>query len=301
MTNEELFFKEFNAMVLALRAYNGPVNIYNIPLPDINFHRELHEIAYIQGIETEYYKKLNESKALIWKEGKLKRRKFDYLGKYMTDSEGNVITEEVTLPQDCIAVVSEIQIGVPYKFKTDEPFAYVDMVKRDDKIYYVYIIPKKYCYKVNQTALVINTNKMRIYYQGIGLVLKNGTVIYLYVIPYKPTQKERGYRILCSHTDVDYSNEFVAIRDFWLQNNYMFNPALCNLYEGTKGRTNAALIEFPTVLDEYECFNIDKSMANDNLDEFNLDSTFQDSQSPLQGEDFLNMKRREKATRNEDY
>ena len=294
MTNEELFFKEFNAMVLALRAYNGPVNIYDMPLPDIPFHRELHEIAYIQGIETEYYNKLNESEAIIWKEGKLKRRKFDYRGEYMTDSDGNVITEEVTLPQDCIAIVSEIRIGVPYKFKTEEPFAYVDMVKRDDKIYYVYIVPKKYCYKINQTALILNTNKMRVYYQGIGLTLKNGSIVYLYVIPYKPTQKERGYRVLCSHTNIDYSKEFVAIRDYWLQNNYMFNPALCNLYEGTKGRNNATLIEFPTVLDEYERFNIDKPMSNDTLDEFELDNNFQDTESSPQGEAFLNSKRREK-------
>lgn len=294
MTNEELFFKEFNAMVLALRAYNGPVNIYDMPLPDIPFHRELHEIAYIQGIETEYYNKLNESEAIIWKEGKLKRRKFDYRGEYMTDSDGNVITEEVTLPQDCIAVISEIRIGVPYKFKTEESFAYVDMVKHDDKIYYVYIVPKKYCYKINQTALILNTNKMRVYYQGIGLTLKNGSIVYLYVIPYKPTQKEKGYRVLCSHTNIDYSKEFVAIRDYWLQNNYMFNPALCNLYEGTKGRNNAALIEFPTVLDEYERFNIDKPMSNDTLDEFELDNNFQDTESSPQGEAFLNSKRREK-------
>lgn len=294
MTNEELFFKEFNAMVLSLRAYNGPVNIYDMPLPDIHFHRELHEIAYIQGINTEYYNKLNDSEALIWKEGKLKRRKFDYRGEYMLDAEGNVLTEEVTLPQDCIAVVSEIQIGVPYKFKTEEPFAYVDMVKRNDKIYYVYIVPKKYCYKINQTALVLNTNKMRVYYQGIGLTLKNGSVIYLYVIPYKPTQKEKGYRVLCSHTDVDYTNEFVAIRDYWLQNNYMFNPALCNLYEGTKGRNNAAMIEFPTVLDEYERFNMEKPMSVDTLDEFKLDDGIPDTTSSLQGEDFLNMRRREK-------
>ena len=294
MTNEELFFKEFNAMVLSLRAYNGPVNIYDIPLPDVHFHRELHEIAYIQGINTKYYNKLNDSEALIWKEGKLKRRKFDYRGEYMLDTEGNVLTEEVTLPQDCIAVVSEIQIGVPYKFKTEESFAYVDMVKRNDKIYYVYIVPKKYCYKINQTALVLNTNKMRVYYQGIGLTLKNGSVIYLYVIPYKPTQKEKGYRVLCSHTDVDYTNEFVAIRDYWLQNNYMFNPALCNLYEGTKGRNNAAMIEFPTVLDEYERFNMEKPMSVDTLDEFELDDGIPDTTSSLQGEDFLNMRRREK-------
>ena len=135
---------------------------------------------------------------------------------------------------------------------------------------------------------------MRVYYQGIGLTLKNGSIVYLYVIPYKPTQKERGYRVLCSHTNIDYSKEFVAIRDYWLQNNYMFNPALCNLYEGTKGRNNAALIEFPTVLDEYERFNIDKPMSNDTLDEFELDNNFQDAESSPQGEAFLNSKRREK-------
>ena len=54
------------------------------------------------------------------------------------------------------------------------------------------------------------------------------------------------------------------------------------------------MIEFPTVLDEYERFNMEKPMSIDTLDEFELDDGIPDTTSSLQGEDFLNMRRREK-------
>ena len=59
-------------------------------------------------------------------------------------------------------------------------------------------------------------------------------------------------------------------------------------------KTLVDLLKYPTVLDEYERFNIDKPMSNDTLDEFELDNNFQDTESSPQGEAFLNSRLRER-------
>lgn len=264
-TNEEIFFKEFNQMVYQLKANNGVVNLYDIPLPPLPFKMEKREIAAIGNIEEEYYSKLNNSEALLWSNGQLKRRRFDYKGEYMKDKEGNQIFDDVNLPHGCVAVISDIKIGVPLKFKPKEYFEYVDMIYKNNEdgsksIFYVYIVPRKYCYKINQVALVINTNKMRSYYDGIGITLKNGSTIYLYTIPYKPSKQERGYRIIHTKTSNDFSMELNAIKDYWLKTNYMFNPEMCIMNEGTKGRENMAIQALPTVMDEYIRFDPSISM-----------------------------------------
>lgn len=261
-TNEEIFFKEFNQMINQLKATNGVLDLYNLPLPNYNFRVEKSEIVAIGGIEVEYYEKLNNSECLLWSWGQLKRRKFDYKGEYIKDKDGNQIFVDVTLPHECVAVVSDIVIGVPLKFKSEEHFEYVDMITRreNNKIYYVYIIPRKYCYKINQVALVANTNKMRSYYDGIGITLKNGNILYLYTIPYKPSKQIRGYRIIHTKTNNDFSKELTLIKDYWLKNNYMFNPEKCAIMEGIKGRDNLAIQSLPVVMDEYIRFDPSKNM-----------------------------------------
>lgn len=274
-TNEEIFYKEFNQMVYQLKANNGVLDLNTIPLPSLPFRVEQREQVVIGNIEVDYYSKLNDSEALLWSNGQLKRRKFDYKGEFMKDKNGNQIFTDVTLPHNCVAVISPIQIGVPLKFKTEEHFEFVDTINRNNPDgtktpYYIYIIPRKYCFKLNQVALVINTNKMRVYYDGLGITLRNGNTVYLYTIPYKPTQQQKGYRVLHTKTTNDFSAELVAIRDYWLEKGYMFNPAKCVLNEGVKGRENVALQLMPTVLDEYIRFDPSVSLDS-NSDEFILE------------------------------
>lgn len=270
-TNEEIFYKEFNQMINQLKAMNGVVNIYDIPLPSFPFKVEQRDLVAIGNIGVDYYSKLNDTEAILWSNGQLKRRKFDYKGEFMKDKNGNQIFVDVTLPHDCVAVISSIQIGVPLKFKSDEHFEYVDVINRNNPDgtktpHYVYIIPRKYCFKLNQVALVINNNKMRVYYDGLGITLKNGNTIYLYTIPYKPSTQQRGYRVIHTKTSNDFTEELTAIRNYWLEQNYMFNPTKCVLNEGTKGRDNVALQVMSASLDEY--IRLDPSVSMDNQNEF---------------------------------
>lgn len=266
MTLDEMFAKEFKNMLSQRKAYSGVVGLYDLQLPKELDNRkiETHNKVLIHGVSDEYYSKLNDTEAVLMSRPDLKRRKFDYKGEFIRDKKTDeFITEEVDVPRNCVAIVSSEKIGVPLKYKPKEDMIFVDVIEKDaNDIRYIYIIPKKYCYKLNQTALVISHNKMRVYYNGMGLALQNGNVIYLYTIPYKPSNSERSYRVICTKTGLDYSAELNSIRDFWLKNGVLFDYQMCSLEDGVKGRNNVAYEDLPQVLDNYIRYDPEKSLAD---------------------------------------
>lgn len=266
MTLEEMFCKEFTKM-LSVRKANSPVlDLHSLEVPEeCNKGILKYNKVYIKGISEEYYSKLNNTEALIWSGGKLVRRKFDYKGEYIKDKDGKYKVEDVPVPHNAIAVISDVKIGVPNKFKSPENFAYVDMIQSkgnsSDKRY-IYIVPREYCFKLNQTALVLSLTKLRTYYQGMSMAFTNGYTVFVYVVPYKPTANTaKPYRILTTKTSIDYSEELKAIQQLWMQRGYIFTPELCALEEGYKGRDNIAYEVMPVVLDEYIRYDEDKSMS----------------------------------------
>lgn len=265
---DEMFYREFNQMLSQRKAQLGVVNLYDLALPEsvANSTIDTHDKVYISGIDDEYYSKLNGTEAILLSRPNLKRRKFDYKGEFIK-KDGNYVFEEVDVHNKCVAVVSNTKLGVPLKYKPKEDFTYVDIIDKEKEdgsrdIRYIYIVPKKYCYKLNQVALVLSLNKMRVYYSGIGMALQSGTVVYLYTIPYKPSKSERSYRCLGTKTELDFSQELTDIRDFWLKNNMLFDYASCELPEGVRGRSNVAYEEFPQVLESYIRYNPEKSLAD---------------------------------------
>ena len=268
-TNDEIFAKEFKEMMQYRRGICDNKNLYDIPLPNGSenyFRKENHEMCIIRGIEDEYYSKLNNTEAIIWSKGQLRSRLFDYKGEFQKDKEGNIKKEDVTLPHGCIAIFSDVNIHVPnkYKPKDKELFEYVDYTEKEvdeegnKKVKYLYIIPRKYCYKINQTALVISWNKLRVYYSGIKLSLMNGEFLYMCIIPYKPTQSNKPYRVLKSKTTCDYNQEVSILKDFWVKNNVMFNPAVLGV--SLDKTENLAYERMDGVLDEYVKFDEEHSM-----------------------------------------
>lgn len=265
---EEMFYKEFNQMMQMRKAQVGVVGLYDLQVPPIIANSSIakNEKVLLRGITTEYYSQLEGSEAILLSRPNLKRRKFDYTGKYI-QKDGNYVFEDVTLHTGCVAVVSPIKIGVPLKFKSDEGFDFVDAIHKSNPdgstdIRYIYIIPKRYCFKVNQVALVLSLSKLRVYYSGIGMALQCGTVVYLYTIPYKPSKAERNYRCLGTKTSLDFSEEINALREYWLKLGILFDYDSCALYEGVKGRINVAYEEFPTVLESYLRYDPEKSLAD---------------------------------------
>lgn len=265
---DEIFYKEFNQMLSQRKAQCGVVGLYDLVLPDdvANGKIDTHEKVFINGITDEYYSKLNNTENILLSRPNLKRRKFDYKGEFIKKDD-NFVYEEVDVHTGCVAIISKEKLGVPLKYKPNDDFTYVDMISKATESgevdrRYIYILPKKYCYKLNQVALVISLNKMRVYYNGISMALQNGNVIYLYTIPYKPSKSERSYRCIGTKTSLDFSQELNSIRDFWLKNNILFDYQSCELYEGVKGRSNVAYEEFPQVLESYIRYNPDKSLAD---------------------------------------
>lgn len=272
---EQIFVQEFKQMQAQLKANNPLFDMYSLEIPKESLGTiTTRDMVIIKGIQEEYYDKLNNTEALIWSHGKLCRRKFDYKGEYIKDDNGNYVTQDVTLPHECIAIISTVRLGVPTKFKPKQAFEYVDCITRtgaDGKkeICYVYIIPREYCYKLNQTALVMSLTKLRSYYSGASFALRNGYTIYLYVIPYKPTTtRTRSYRLLSTKTSIDYSTELQGLMSAWLQMGVLYNPQLCELYEGLEGRTNISMEEYASSVDEYVRYDPEKNLAKvDTLNE----------------------------------
>ena len=277
---DSIFYREFKQMLSQRKAISGVLNIYQLPLPtDVLDNRiSMHKKVYIRGIKDEYYSKLNNTEAYLLTRPNLRRRKFDYKGQFIKDANGKFVCEDVTLPNKCVAVVSDIKIGVPLKHNPDDNFDYVDVISKVNakgvrSVKYIYIIPKTYCYSLNQVALVISVNRLRSYYNGVGMALQNGNIIYLFTLPYKPSNVDKSYRIISTKTTLDFNKELSLIKDFWLRNGIIFDPSLCVLTdtEGTHGRSNVAYEDLPQVLDSYVRFDIEKSLA-DVKEDINIDS-----------------------------
>lgn len=267
---DEIFFKEFNAMMYQRKGATGQVNLNDIPLPpgaSKHLFIEKRDKVHIIGIQEEYFSKLNGTEALLWGRSQLQKRKFDYKGEFIRDEKGNYVLQDVTCPQDCAAVISRLSLGVPTSFKSKEQSCYVDMVTRKtqdgESHRFVYIVPKKYLYKVKQTALVLSWNKLRRFYQGIGLAMQNGSTLYMYVIPYNPSSTVHNYRVLHCKTSVDYTQEITVIKNFWIQQGIIFNPADCQLVDFVKGRENMAYINLDSTEDIYQVFDATKPLGEE--------------------------------------
>jgi len=266
---DQIFARDFKRMMGALKATSGYINLTDIPVPPElvpMMNRARSDMVAIYPIQEEYYSKLGNTLALLWK-GALQRRKYDYRGEYMRGKDGNFIWEPLSCPSDCAAVVSSISIQVPLKFKPKENMQYVDMISREREdgtreAYFVYLLPKKYLYKVNQTALVISWNKLKKYYSGVMLATQSGRYMYLYIIPYRPTRNEQhNYRILMTKPSIDYDAELALLHKYWIDNNVIFSPAYCELSEPVGDTLNMAVKEIDGVLDEYVRLDPNKNLA----------------------------------------
>lgn len=268
-------------MMQQRKAYRGVIALTDIPIPENNWSIDTHDKVYIRNINEEYFNKLNDTEAILWSKPKLIRRKFDHNMEFIMrkDDPTKFEFEDVVLPHGSVAIVSDEKIDVPYstttrtgrkvKYKPSDGFTYVDVINKVAPngtriIKYIYIIPKCYCYKENQAALVISFNKLRSYYSGAQVSLTNGQYLYLHAIPYKPTSNTpKNYRVLKTQTSSqEFDEDVSALINYWVSNNIMFNPADCEMCEGYKGKENMAYELLPPVLDEFIRYDSMHSMSD---------------------------------------
>lgn len=274
-TADEYFYKEFIS-VMRNRASVTQLDVYTLKLPRSFLEKatvSTSKIVRVQGIEDEYFRRLNDTDAILWSKPTLKKRRYLHDGTFLRDKEGNfVFFKEKPLPQHCVAVISEKAIGVPTKHKSD--CEYIDYIEKEGKgKRFIYVIPRKYCHLVNQTALVISPRPLRSYYWGMSVYLKTGHLVYLYVIPLKTFNKDvvKPYRVIKSGTGLDYNKEISEILNSW-KDYYIFDPAKCAFQTPVRDSVNCSYKVFnPTLnsMDYLPCKveTLETSSDTDEVDE----------------------------------
>ena len=163
MSNLESEFKK--ELKKELGVY-GAKDIYKIPLPDSasKWFVSGTNMYYIQDIEDKYYSKLNNTYVQGLPRGMVaKKRIIDRVNRcYKKDSDGKYLYEDVKIPIGCVVIVSEVDLGLPFKYKV-ENYGYIDYVIRGGKKKYLYYISKKNLYKAHQTALALSVKNMKNY------------------------------------------------------------------------------------------------------------------------------------------
>ena len=162
---EDLFMKEFRNEVSNV----GYKDIYKVPLPPISGT----ELYAIKGIEKEKYNHLNKTIVRrLPKDAVAKRRVVDKVSRtFLKDDNGSYVYEDYPTPSGSLVLLSTINIELSYKeYKrpTKDGFGYIDFVQVKGTVFYMYVIPKKYLYRVNQTALALSLFRYGVYDMGYG-------------------------------------------------------------------------------------------------------------------------------------
>lgn len=272
---EEIFAKEFKAMCQQRKAMTGAINLHAISVPEglscpVDPAVSKMSKVRIKGVQEEYFSQLNDTDVYLWVRPRLMRRTFDCDGRFIRDSKTNkYITKDVTLPQNCCAIVTEKSIKVPLKFKSREDFEYVDYATSGNKRYMIYIVPKRYCYKVNELCMVMSFTRLRSVYSAMELKLMSGHTLYVSVIPYNPRKAhEQNYRVLSVQTSRDFSKQWKALKTYWVANGVLFPEGICALSEPIKDVMNVAYRELDPTLEDYQIYDYSKSLADTGNDSF---------------------------------
>ena len=302
---DDMFIQEFKSMMNQRKTVTGSISVHPykdslgktidiFPIPEkiiktqniIKTH-----LVYIQGIQDEYYSKLNGLTCMLWTKAKLSRKLIDYKGNFILNEDGTVKIEDVTVPMNCCAVIAEIPIGVTTEYEKSNKCdcKYVDKIEREilgvKRTLFVYIIPKQYCYMVNQSALILTLSKFGEnsikgrFYTGIEIAFTNGYYGYLYVIPYNPI-RQAGYRIIATGTHPKPLSKVAAeLYRFWTERGLVFYDSFCATPNSEKGIDNPAKRDIRGNIEEYEFHNphamdrettIDIDMSNTNFEDDNL-------------------------------
>ena len=248
-TLEELFVREFKDSIHLL----GNKDIYSVKLPPVCNSWEVSgsDEYKVMGINLPNYDKLNGKIVRRVPSGyKVQRRVIDKARRsYKRNEDGSFVYQDYKAPSGTIMVYSPVDIELPYKryIKNDESCGYVDFMSKNGKTYFIYALPREVLYKINQTALVISVKNMN-NYQGMGYNILNNGVIYIHIIPYSPTSKYTGSRVLKTGRSTDYSAEIHLISDYWESIGLIPNIALSSLQSGEN------LCLKPTIVG-YETYN----------------------------------------------
>ena len=301
---DDMFIQEFKTMMNQRKAMTGPISVHpqknsnnqvikdDFPISSQILSKQTimkTNLVYIQGIEDEYYSKLNGLTCMLLTKVRLERKKIDYKGNYILDKNGNIEKERVPVSQGCVAVIAEIPIGVTtaYERSNKSECKYVDTIEKTingvNRTLFIYIIPKKYCYMVNQSALILTTTKLgensvkgRFYF-GLEMAMTNGYYAYMYVIPYNPI-RQAGYRIIATGTKPENLLKVASeVYKFWIVKGVVFFEGACETPNSEKGIENVAKRNILGNITEYE-YHSPTALDNESLVDLDITNTdFEDN------------------------
>lgn len=245
-TLEDLFIREFRSAVSNV----GYKDIYKVPLPPSSDNWKVSgtDLYAVKGIEGSNYSFLNKTIVKrLPKDSVAKRRVIDKATRsYAIGEDGKFKYEDYQVPSGSVVVLSTVNIGLSYKeYKRPikDGYGYIDFVQRGNIVEYMYVLPKKVLYKVNQTALALSVKNMK-NFSGSGYMTWNMGMIFLHVIPYKPNSKYEGTRILKTGYWTNFDADIRTITDYWQQMGVIPNLALCNISDGTNIATKGTIVGY---------------------------------------------------------
>lgn len=280
VTNDSLFYKEFRDMMNGRRSLSQGFKLVDLPLPELDTMINgvpKGQMALIRGIKEPFFERLNGEEVQLVGRTQLKKRQVLSDGTFRRDANGNYVCTHITVPHECVAILSKRSIGlkryvevngIKREHKVSEGFRYVDYVGTREGRKYIYIVPKMYVYRLNMCALVLTPNKRRVYFQGCKLALQNGNYVYLYVVPYK-YRDNMDARVLGVKSHYDFSKEVTQIIHYWMSIGVIFNLHLTALEGNINGVTNLGImdLEGTIVAEDYKRYGV--SMAEEKEEEFN--------------------------------
>ena len=227
---ESVFIKEFNR---GIRMSGAVKDIYKVPLP------EECKSWKVSGCELYGVNGLGESSGLfralngtlvkkIPRNADAKKRKVDLVTRdFVRGNDGRFVYEDVKVPSGSMVVISDKSLNLPYNYKCEDPgFGYIDFITVGGNREFLYYIPKKNMFKVNQTALALSVKNMK-NYSGMGYLSWKFGTIYLHIIPYAPTRSYVGSKILKTGYSLNFTEEVRKIVDFWEENRVIPRIQLC--------------------------------------------------------------------------
>lgn len=214
---DKIFVREFNQTMKRLRG------MVSFSLNQMQFPQLTHEVdtgikIKVDGIDDDYYKKLNGHEVVRVDQRKLERNTYWRSG----EVKGK---ETYHLPVDCLLVRTQQSLNLPFHYQVDKKqghLDYVDYIEKtvEDRKYtfYFYAIPKKYLYSVTNTALVVSDSPKPKHYGGIQLMTTWGVPIYLYIVNVKKLKSIESQKILVAGTNPEYLKRSLQQTVAYLEN-----------------------------------------------------------------------------------
>lgn len=280
MNPTKQFVKEFINMAENRRAVTRNFEISTLLLPNLGGKLNPQgEYKKVVGIEEPFFELLNGEIVEVLSDKEMQKREVLPNGKFLMKEDGTESSYKVEVPTGAVIIKTTkniklrnhiIKDGEKYEIKIDNMrFKYIDYKDDPDNQVreYFYYIPRENLEEVNLTALIVTVGTRSKRYKGYKIVLQNGYMVNLYVIPFKKQQTDT-YRVVAisENENYEFKQEIEDLMQFWEANKIMFPRYLTELEEQYRGRTNIAVQDLEQTLIYQETYgDLDMDYA-DNTD-----------------------------------